>query len=148
MSIIVLACFLVAACTPDARTPLSAERVVVTRDIPGMPMRAAYMTISNNTDAPVSITSVSSPQFEEVSIHETTMENDVARMRPLGVLVIPPGEAVTLEPGGKHLMLARPRTAESSGTIRQPDGDAITLNLYNGEQRILSVTASTGSPKQ
>ena len=50
-------------------------------------------------------------------------------MRPLDTLVVPPGETVVLERGGKHLMLMRP--------VDTPD--AVTLSLYSGETLVVSV---------
>jgi copper(I)-binding protein len=40
-----------------------------------------------------------------VEIHETIIENDVMRMRPVDALEIPAGESVEMAPGGLHLML-------------------------------------------
>jgi periplasmic copper chaperone A len=38
-------------------------------------------------------------------VHQTTVEQGIARMRPVERLVVPPGESVVLRPGGYHLML-------------------------------------------
>jgi copper(I)-binding protein len=40
-----------------------------------------------------------------VEIHEMSMEGDVMRMRQITALPLPAGEAVTLKPGGFHIML-------------------------------------------
>lgn len=47
----------------------------------------------------------SSPVAARVELHETRMEGDVMRMRAREVLDLPPGQAVTLAPGGLHVML-------------------------------------------
>ena len=42
----------------------------------------------------------------DVEVHQMSMKNDVMVMRPVnGGLIIPPGQSVTLVPGGYHLML-------------------------------------------
>ena len=112
--------------------PLVANDVVVTRPMPGMKMSAAYLTLTNNTDTALRVTQVSSPQFGSVELHESTVEDGVARMRELPELVIPPRGAVALERGGKHLMLMSPGG----------DSDDVSLNFYDGDQLILSIAAS------
>jgi copper(I)-binding protein len=66
-----------------------------------------------------------------VQIHETIIEDGIARMRPLPQLDVPPGGNVKLERGGKHLMLMRP-TGQS---------DAVSLQFYDGETLLLSVNS-------
>ena len=42
---------------------------------------------------------------DKVEVHETTMENSVAKMRPVaGGIAIKPGETVELKPGSFHIM--------------------------------------------
>ncbi len=112
--------------------PLVASNVVVTRPMPGMKMSAGYLSLTNNTSAPIRITRVTSPQFGMVELHESTIEDGVARMREIPELVVPPQGSATLERGGKHLMLMRPGG----------DSDDVSLNFYDGEQLLLSIAAS------
>ena len=121
-------------CSGDVAAPIVASDVVVTAPRPGARMSAGYLTIQNNSRETVVLTSVTSPQYGRVEIHETTIENDIARMRPLDGLTILAGQSATLEPGGKHLMLMQP----------QESLQAVTLNFYAGEQLMLSVTATGG----
>lgn len=67
---------------------------------------AAYMTIRNEGATPDRLVSATADAARTVEIHETVIENDVARMQmlPEGITV-PAGEAVELRPGGLHLML-------------------------------------------
>lgn len=76
---------------------------------PGATMLAGYATLSNNGDAPLTVLAVQSQEFRTASLHETTVEGDVSRMRKLHRLVIEPGTTVAMQPGGKHLMLMHPR---------------------------------------
>lgn len=112
--------------------PLVAKNVVVTRPMPGMAMSAGYLSLTNNSDSPVRITHVTSPQFGSVELHKSTVEDGVARMRAIPELVIPPHGTATLERGGKHLMLMKPGG----------DSDDVSLNLYDGDQLVLSIAAS------
>ena len=126
----------VAACDSSDGPPVVAANVVVTAPAPGMPMAAGYLDISNHSGTSIRITRVTSPDYEAVEMHETIIENDVARMREIPVLEIGNGETVVFERGGKHLMLMRP--IGTPGTI--------TLNFYSDELLLLSVSAEFTAP--
>ncbi len=67
---------------------------------------AAYMTITNPLDHAVRLVAGMSDVAGTVEIHETRVENDVARMMPLmDGLLIEAGETAVLEPGGYHVMM-------------------------------------------
>jgi len=51
------------------------------------------------------LVSASSPVAGVVEIHEMKMEGDVMRMRAVPELALPARQAVTLKPGGYHVML-------------------------------------------
>ena len=72
---------------------------------------------------------VTSPEFGKVELHETTVEDGVARMRPLDSLVVPPGETVVLERGGKHLMLMRAQNVEQNVSLQLFSDDAPVLSI-------------------
>ncbi len=117
---IVIAALCLAACgAPQA--PVVASDVEITPPLPGRPMSAGYLVLTNNTDADVRITRVASPQFGVVEIHETTIEDGIARMRELDELLVPARGSVTLERGGKHLMLMRPEGI----------GDSVLLQFFS-----------------
>ena len=97
---------LLAACG-SPQPPLVATDVEVTPPMPGRQMSAGYLVLTNNTDEPIVIDAVTSPHFGSVELHETTIENGISRMRQIEELVIPANGSVTLERGGKHLMLMR-----------------------------------------
>src|SRR5580698_1177281 len=66
---------------------------------------AAYMTITNKGTAPDRVSCVSDDASAQCQIHSMTMEDGVMKMRPVeGGLEIKPGETVTLQPGGYHVM--------------------------------------------
>ena len=92
-------------------------------------MAADYLDITNQSGTAIRITSVTSPDYELVEMHETTIEDGVARMRAIPALEIEDGDTVTFERGGKHLMLMRP--------LESPD--TVTLNFYSEDLLLLSV---------
>jgi len=67
---------------------------------------AAYLTITNSGSAADSLLSASSPSAASVELHETSMDSSgMTGMHPVDKIEIPAGGSVTLEPGGKHLMV-------------------------------------------
>ncbi|MGI9234140.1 MAG: copper chaperone PCu(A)C [Woeseiaceae bacterium] len=134
LSIIVLT--LIVACSDVPAPPLVASDVVVTRPMPGMKMSAAYMSLTNNSNEVVRITRAASSHYESVQFHETTIKDGVARMRAMPALEIPAGATVTLQRGGKHLMLMRP-----TGPT-----DTVTLEFLDGDDLLLAIDATVEPP--
>jgi len=99
-------CVLAIACSPPAGPPLTISNVAVLEPLPGMNMTAAYLTLNNNSNQPITIDKVTSPQFARVEMHETVIQDDVAHMVSLAPLIIERHGSVQFEPGGKHLMMS------------------------------------------
>lgn len=69
-------------------------------------MTGAFAEITNNTDAEVTLVGGSSEIAGMVEVHEVVMIDDEMKMQAKeGGITIAPGETVTLEPGGLHVML-------------------------------------------
>lgn len=51
------------------------------------------------------LVAVTSPAAARVEIHEMAMADGIMKMREVGVVAVPAGQAVELKPGGFHLML-------------------------------------------
>lgn len=119
---------LLAACSTE-RAPLVATDVTVKRPMPGMQMTAGYLSFTNNSAQPITLTNVTSPQFDVVEMHESVIEDGMARMYPLGDLTILAGTTVQFEPGGKHLMLIRPVGNFETVTLEFHTDDAVILTL-------------------
>ena len=134
MRIALFICALLIAGCGAPQPPLVASDVEITQPMPGRHMSAGFFVLTNNTDADIRITSVTSPQFGAVEIHETTVEDGVARMRELEALVVPARGSVTLERGGKHLMLMQARDL----------GDSVALQLFSEDAPVLDIVYSFG----
>ena len=119
------------ACGESSGPPIVVNGVTVTAPAPGMPMAAGYFEMTNRSGEVIRITSVTSPAYESVEIHETIIEDDIARMRAIPVIEIADGETVIFERGGKHLMLMRPRGS----------ADTVTLNFFSDDTLLMSVSA-------
>jgi copper(I)-binding protein len=82
---------------------------------PGMAMTAGFGTLRNPGQEAIEITSFSSDEFGDVSLHRTETIDGVSRMRAVPSLRLEPGESVELAPGGYHLMLMMPAGTVSAG---------------------------------
>jgi hypothetical protein len=72
----------------------------------GAKVAAGYMKIKNTGTEPDRLVSGSTPAAGGFMIHEMSMDNGVAKMRPLpSGLEIKPGETVELKPGSFHIMM-------------------------------------------
>lgn len=129
----VLVCTLLAGCA-DHGPPLAISDLAVTAPVPGRGTSAAYFTLTNSGQDAITITRVASQQFGRVEMHETMLENDIARMRRLESLSLEPGQRETFKRGGKHLMLMEP-----VGNLSR-----ITLDFYGGADLLLSVSTDIG----
>ena len=131
-TVLAVCALLLVSCVEKPQAPLAATDVEFIKPMPGMKMGAAYMSLANNTDRAITIVRISSPQFDSVELHETTIEDGVARMRAMPKLSMPAGATLVLQRGGKHLMLMRPTHP----------ADTITLEFYSDEALILTVDAA------
>jgi periplasmic copper chaperone A len=93
---------------------------------PGMGMTAGFGRLVNSGTEPLEITSFSSPQFADVSLHRTETVDGMSRMREVPALRLEAGAAVELAPGGYHLMLMKPLVPLATGqtvTVRMTATD-------------------------
>jgi periplasmic copper chaperone A len=124
-----IACLL---CAATGLAAASAESLQVRdawiRDAPpSARMRSGYAVLTNDSSSEVEIVSASSPDFGLVEMHETRMENDIARMLELPSVKIAAGANFQFKPGGAHFMLMQPKREMKAG-----DSTAITLRLKSG----------------
>lgn len=104
---------------------------------------SAYLVINNHGNTDDVLLSAESPVSERVEIHTHVMDGDMMRMRQLDNLPVPAGEAVTLAPGGHHLMLMGLKQAPKEG-----DRFPLILNFEQaGEVEVeISVDATAPEP--
>lgn len=71
----------------------------------GVSVTAGYAKIKNAGKAADRLLSATLIRAKSTEVHETTVDNGIARMRPVaGGIEIKPGATVELKPGGLHLM--------------------------------------------
>jgi hypothetical protein len=75
---------------------------------PTAPMRAGYLSITNNSDTDVRLVSARSSAFGKIEFHRSSTVDGQARMRREESVPIAAGDKVVLEPFGLHLMLMIP----------------------------------------
>jgi periplasmic copper chaperone A len=66
---------------------------------------AIYFTITNSGTSDDRLLSISTPTATSAMIHETTIVDDVMKMRMVETVVIAAGATVEMETGGTHVML-------------------------------------------
>jgi copper(I)-binding protein len=90
---------------------------------------AVYMSITNNGEETVTITGAQSSVAHLAELHETVVENDIARMQPVEALVINAGDMLDLMPGRIHIMLI-----ELTQDIVADEEIEVSLTLESGDK--------------
>jgi copper(I)-binding protein len=105
---------------------LKIEQPWVRATVPGQSGTGAFMQLTASQAC--QLVAVQSPVAGVSQIHRMSMEDGVMRMREVegGVLPLPAGQAVTLAPGGLHLMLMDLKQPVATGA-----SVPITLTVQN-----------------
>ena len=83
---------------------------------PIAPVAGGYLTLTNNGGMADRLVSISSPLSERAEIHESTVSNGVASMRPVqNGIEIGSGDTIELQPGGVHIMFLKPSRSLKEG---------------------------------
>lgn len=109
--------------------------------MPSVQVVAGYLTITNPGPAEDRLTGGRADFARAVQIHEMTMDGDVMRMRQRADLPLPPGKAVSLRPGGDHLMFTGLNSAPKSGDIME-----VTLIFERAGPVTLPMPVCAGGP--
>lgn len=101
------------ATDPAVTSPDTAPERVTVRDcwIRSMPAQVpsgGYFVAHNSGSNPVTLTGVISPAYGETMLHQTVVQDGVARMQHTPHVDIPAGAELAFEPGGYHMMLEQP----------------------------------------
>lgn len=72
---------------------------------PGAKVAAVYLVIDNQSTKSDRLLKLRSPVAASAEVHRSSVEDGIARMRPVTVLHVGAGERIAFEPGGLHVML-------------------------------------------
>lgn len=114
---------------------VAVSKAWVRTTVPGQTVASAYMEITAQEGA--RLIAVRSPISPSVQIHLMQMDGDIMRMREVPSLDLPKNNAISLQPGGYHIMLTK---------LKKPitAGDKIPLTLVvdtRGKRELISVEA-------
>jgi copper(I)-binding protein len=131
---------LVLACAAAAQTRVDDPWVRAT--VPQQKATGMFAAITSASGG--RLVAASSPVAGVVEVHEMWLDGDVMRMRALkGGLLLPPGKAVELKPGGHHVMLMDLKQTLSAG-------DSVPLTLVfedaGGRRETVEVKAPVRAP--
>ncbi len=132
----------VAACspTPEAETlaAVSATDAVCRPTPNGRDVTGCYVTLTASRDD--RLVSVTTSAAALAQVHEMSTEGGIMKMGEMtDGLPLPAGQAVSLAPGGNHIML--------TGVARPlAEGDAVALTLTFENAQTLGVNARVGQP--
>ena len=135
--IVFLALFSAGCRTEPAPTEPVLEEAWIRSLPPGMKMTAGFGTLTNVTGEPLELVAFDSNAFADVSLHVTEKAEDgMSRMREIDRYALQPGEALTMEPGGYHLMLMGPLTNMAPGIIVNLDVTAADGRVFRFDVRV------------
>jgi copper(I)-binding protein len=100
---------------------------------------AVYMQLENPLPEGDSLTGVRSGAAERAELHESVMEGEMMRMRPVVGFALPSGGRLELRPMGAHVMLLR---------LRDPlvPGDTVQVTFDFASGRSVDVRAGVRRP--
>lgn len=138
--IVLAACLLLPGVVIADMALLVAENPRTMQPPPGASVAAGFMTLGNHSDQDVVITGATSEAFDRIEIHESVIENDVARMIRQETLTVPAQGEVELAHGGFHLMLMGIREPLQPG-----QEIPVTLSTESGEIHVLLQVMAPGN---
>jgi len=102
---------------------------------------AAYLTMQGGPDR---LIGVSADVAARAELHETIMENRVMLMRPVAGVMVSPGAATRLAPGGLHIMLMDLKRA-----LKEGESFVLTLTFERaGKVEVTVPVARAGATQQ
>ena len=101
-----------------------------------------FVTLYNDTDAPVRLINAHNDRVDHMEIHTMTMEDGVMKMRRLpDGIEIPAQGKVELKPGGEHLMFIKPNPVMTAGETLK-----VELEFSTGERQAVSFEVKERPP--
>jgi copper(I)-binding protein len=147
--------FLVALLSTTAHPGQPAIDIQVTqawiRWLPQNLPAGGYMTVINTGAAARVLIGATSPDYAEVSFHQTRDTNGTSTMVPVASIVIAPHATVSFSPGGYHMMLMRPAHSLHPGdrvtmSLRFADGQKLDVQLEVRAAAASDADSSTEMP--
>ena len=139
-----LAALLLASCNVESAPPdIAVDDAWARATVPGRAFTAAYFTVTNEGGGNDQLVGVST-DAGQASLHSTSTDGGVMRMRPVQSIEIPANSTVALRPGGMHVMI--------TGLDNPlPAGTAIPLELSferSGKRRVEAAVRPPGNVEQ
>lgn len=75
---------------------------------PGQDEGVAYVTLKNTSNHSLTLLQIECDQGEAM-IHQTIIQNGIAQMDMLSEITLPANDRLTMEPGGRHIMIDEPK---------------------------------------
>jgi copper(I)-binding protein len=113
-----------AAAAPPATIAVSDAWV---RWLPANLPAGGYVTLRNTGIRAQTLTGATSPDYAEISLHQSVQRDGVSQMQPVAQIEIAPGHALSLAAGSYHLMLEQP-----TRPLKPGDEVSITFHFAGG----------------
>jgi len=126
--------------SPSSCAALRAEDAWIRVLPPGTRNTAAFARLTNTGPVDVVVVGAASPVARRAELHEHSRAGGVMKMRAVPSIVVPAHGAVTLAPGGLHVMLFD-QTAPKEGERR-----SVTLRCADGSTVVVDAVASSAPP--
>ncbi len=126
------------ACEAKESEGIIFDNLLIYAPFPGNSVTAGYTNIVNQSNKNIAIISITSPQFRNVEIHETVIQDGIAKMIEIKQLMIPKNDSILLERGGKHLMFF-----DSRSEIEKGQNIDLEVLFSNNEKITFSVSATS-----
>lgn len=122
--------------TPACADSVKIDQPWVRATAPGQKVAGGFMTLT--ADADMKLVGGSSPVSRQFELHFMKMDNGVMEMREMKEIPLPKGQAVSLAPGGLHVMFI-----DLNGPIRAGQKVPMTLEVRgaDGKSRSIRVEA-------
>jgi len=132
----------IAACADGGASEISVEEPFARETIGTSTTGAAYLVI-RNTGGADRLVAASTPAAVSTELHTHEKDGEIMRMRKVEAIDVPAGETITLEPGGKHIMMFELIEPLKNGasfpmTLTFEDAGDVTVDV--------TVVATGGSP--
>lgn len=141
MNRITLACILSTLAGPVLADTVKVDGPWVRATAPGQKVAGGFMTLT--ADADMVLVGGASPVSKHVELHYMKMDNGVMEMREMKEIPLPKDKAVSLEPGGLHVMFIDLRAP-----IKPGQKVPLTLRVKgaDGKEQKLDVEAEARRP--